>query len=95
MKDTERPPQHWKRKAALAIGRPELANASDEELEAAHDAHKRHVSGSISLHRRADRTRLGIGQTWSLANSPANSFPRKDLGPRRSNGGRMEHRNAS
>jgi len=38
-KDTERSPEFWKRKAAMAIGRPELATASDEELDAAHDAH--------------------------------------------------------
>jgi hypothetical protein len=32
-------PQWWKRKSAIAIGRPELATASDDELDAAHDAH--------------------------------------------------------
>jgi len=31
--------EHWKRKAAMAIGRPELADGSDDDLEAAHDAH--------------------------------------------------------
>jgi hypothetical protein len=36
---TSRSAQHWKRKTALAIGRPDLANADDESLEAAHDAH--------------------------------------------------------
>jgi hypothetical protein len=36
---TNRSAAHWKRKAAMAIGRPELADASDEELEAAHDEH--------------------------------------------------------
>jgi len=36
---TTRSAQHWKRKTAMAIGRPDLAEAPDEDLEAAHDAH--------------------------------------------------------
>jgi len=36
---TTRSSNHWKRKTALAIGRPELANSSDELLEAACDEH--------------------------------------------------------
>jgi hypothetical protein len=37
--ETTRSPLHWKRKTAMAIGRPELANSGDELLEAACDDH--------------------------------------------------------
>jgi hypothetical protein len=37
--ETNRTPQHWKRKAAMAIGRPEMAESPDEDLEEAHDDH--------------------------------------------------------
>ncbi|HUB67057.1 MAG TPA: hypothetical protein VL981_06200 [Candidatus Methylacidiphilales bacterium] len=36
---TSRSPQFYKRKLAMAIGRPELADAPDEDLEKAHDEH--------------------------------------------------------
>jgi hypothetical protein len=41
--ETQLSPEHWKRKLAMAIGRPELASAPDEELEAAHDEHELEV----------------------------------------------------
>jgi hypothetical protein len=34
-----KPADYWKRKTAMAIGKPELADASDDDLEKAHDAH--------------------------------------------------------
>ena len=37
--ETKRTANHWKNKTSLAIGRPELANASDEDLEEACDDH--------------------------------------------------------
>jgi hypothetical protein len=36
---TTRGAQHWKRKTALAIGRPDLAEGADDDLDAAHDKH--------------------------------------------------------
>jgi hypothetical protein len=37
--DTGKPAQFWKRKTAMAIGKPDLADASDDDLEKAHDEH--------------------------------------------------------
>jgi hypothetical protein len=41
--ETKRSAQAWKRKTAMAIGRPDLAEAPDEQLEAEHDAHMEKV----------------------------------------------------
>ncbi len=38
---TTRGAQHWKRKTAMAIGKPDLAGGGDDELDAAHDEHMR------------------------------------------------------
>jgi hypothetical protein len=36
---TTKSADYWKRKTAMAIGKPELADGDDDELEKAHDAH--------------------------------------------------------
>jgi hypothetical protein len=41
---TAKPGQFWKRKCAMAIGKPELEDASDDDLESAHDAHMSEVA---------------------------------------------------
>jgi hypothetical protein len=44
---TTRSADHWKRKTAMAIGKPELATAPDEELEKAHDEHMTAMSNEM------------------------------------------------
>ncbi|MCE0484510.1 MAG: hypothetical protein LV479_09760 [Methylacidiphilales bacterium] len=45
---TSRSADHWKRKTAMAIGKPALAEASDEDLEKAHDAHMTAMNAALA-----------------------------------------------
>lgn len=46
---TTRSAQHWKRKTAIAIGKPDMAEGDDEALEAAHDAHMQMANEFASM----------------------------------------------
>jgi len=45
---TTRSAQHWKRKTAMAIGKPALADGDDETLEAAHDRHMQSMANELA-----------------------------------------------
>jgi hypothetical protein len=72
---TTRGAQHWKRKTAMAIGRPELATGGDDELDAAHDEHMRLMNedgampaGPASVANEAETARAEVA-TMLIANA--------------------------
>jgi hypothetical protein len=77
MNETNRSASHWKRKAAMAIGRPDLATEPDDVLEKAHDAHMNAMMQIMDEVEDKDMPPgpASVANSFSLANEAASKSP--------------------